>query len=450
MASADGLILIVDDDCQVAESHQRLLAGLGHRTVVECDPRKVESILNSSTDFVAILLDLQMPYIHGRDLLGRLRLSHPDIGVIIVTVINDIEEAVRAIKNGAYNYLLKPLAEDRLREVLNSCLSNHPPSIMGDDRFGRIVTKSESFKEIFKRAMAFSSADVPVLIEGETGTGKELMANLLHTLSARKEEDFTAVNVAALSPSLFEAEFFGHAKGAYTGAVSSRAGYCEGAAGGTLFLDEIGELKPDEQKKILRLIQSKKYNRVGETQERELKARLLFATNKNLKQEVAENKFREDLFYRLSAHTISLPPLRERQEDIELLAHFFLRKYCSQYGRSVDSINEMALAALRGYSFPGNVRELEGIISAAVLLEPSSSIQLRTLPAYVRESDGFSEEPAEVLEGIRYRTIMKILAECDGNQTKASQKLGIARVTLNRLLRRYRDKDRQNVSDIRG
>lgn len=440
-------VLVVDDDEAVARAHAELLSGCGYEAVIETDPLKAEKHLLDNPRIALALYDLRMPGLHGLELLQRTRLVRPDVGVIIATVVGDIEEAVRATKLGAYNYLLKPIPAERLGRVLSSYFESLPqpagversgarPAIDDDPRFRGFVTQSPVFKEVFRQIRVYGEADVPVLIHGETGTGKELVANLIHAFSPRRSERFISINVAALSTQLFESELFGHRRGAFTGAVADKAGFFEEAAGGTLFLDEIGELPFELQTKLLRVLQTKRFARVGDTAERPLDARLIFATNRHLDSDIGQERFRADLFFRIASHGIRLPPLRARREDIPLLTTYFLEKYCCQYGRHLDGIDKEAMDALEAYPFPGNVRELEGFISAAVLLEEASCIRLASLPFHVRTAA--TEPPAEDLESLRNQTILRVLAECDGNQTRAAERLGISRSTVIRALRHIR------------
>ena len=399
-------LLVVDDDARVAEAHATLLRQLGYRVTIELSSTGVEALIGRCPDIELALLDLQMPGMTGIELLRRLRVTRPHIGVVIATVVNDIDEAVKATKSGAYAYLLKPLQPERLREVLDAYFGTRPSSFANEPFLSTVVTQSSRFQEIFRRIRAFSATNNAVLVQGETGTGKELIANLIHSSGATRAEPFVAVNVAALSPQLFESELFGHRRGAFTGAVTDRGGYIEEAGEGTLFLDEIGELGAEEQKKLLRVVETRRYCRVGETKERPVQARIVCASNRNLEGRVAEGKFRSDLFYRVSSLQIVLPPLRERQGDIPLLADYFFRKYCAQYGRSLEGFSPDALALLEQYNYPGNVRELEGIVSAAVLLELSPQIQAETLPERIRIVPPERFQGAE-LEVVRYKTIME-------------------------------------------
>lgn len=430
-------VLVVDDDREVADEHARLLRSIGYRSFTETVPEDVEPHLAREPGIDLILLDIRMPGLSGLDLLQRIRLRRPDVGVVMATVVNDVEQAVWAIKAGAYNYLLKPLQAEQVARVLRSYFSNQPAGLIDDPRFRPFVTRDPAFKEIFRRIQAFAEQDIPVLVEGETGTGKELVAQLIHSLSPRKQERFLPVNVAAFQETLFESELFGHVRGSFTGAMRDRVGCFEEARKGTLFLDEIGELGLDQQRKLLRVLQTKRFSRVGESEEREVGARVVLATNRDLRREVAEGRFREDLFYRISSYAVSLPPLRERPGDIELLADYFLRKYASQFGRAVSGFSPAALKTLKGYPFPGNVRELEGVVSSAILLEQSGELQDGCLPKHLAPAGPAATEE-DRLERARFETIRKVLAECDGNQTQAAERLKIARQTLNYLLKDYR------------
>lgn len=430
----DPTVLVVDDDRAVAASHARILEGLGYQPVTQTIPEDVEPTFAREPGITLVLLDIQMPGINGIDLLHRIKIRRPDVGVIMATVVNDVEHAVRAIKAGAYNYLLKPLQRNDVERVLLSYFSNQPGGVVEDARFRPFVTQDPRFAEIFRRVKVFAEVDVPVLILGETGTGKELIAQLIHSLSKRSQGRFVAVNLAAIPGQLFESELFGHARGAFTGATQDRTGYLDEAHDGTIFLDEIGELELERQKKLLRVLETKRFCRVGETVERDLSARVVIATNRDLRNEVKEGRFREDLLYRIINYCVTLPPLRDRRGDVELLSRYFVKKYSSQFGRQVDGLSPQARDLLHRYPFPGNVRELEGMISAALLLEESGTLQAENLPPHL----GLAEDSGGDLEKSRCKAIMKVLAECGGNQTRAAEKLGIARQTLNYLLKDYR------------
>jgi len=436
MVAVPNTVLVVDDDQQVAEDHARILRGIGYNSVTQSVPEDVEPHLHRMPNIDLVLLDIRMPGLNGIELLRRIKLRRPDVGIVMATVINDVEHAVQAIKAGAYNYLLKPLQKEQVERVLQSYFSNQPVPVNEDPRFRPFITSHQDFREIFRRAKVFAETDLPILLLGETGTGKEVIAQLIHTLSPRRDSRFLTANMAAIPPSLFESELFGHARGAFTGAIQDRSGYFEAAGGGTLFLDEIGELGPEQQSRLLRVLQEKRYFRVGETVERESSARVVLATNRDLAADVRQGRFREDLYYRISNYCITLPPLRERGNDVEVLATYFARKYASQFGRPITGFSPEALQLLRRYAFPGNVRELEGMVNAAVLLEEGTIIQPASLP----EKLGVPPKDGTELETTRFQTVQRVLAECDGNQTKAAERLGIARQTLNALLKSYRER----------
>jgi len=436
-------VLVVDDQFKVVKAHANSVSELGYQISQETESVKVLDRLNEEPSIELVLLDIRMPEMNGLELLRLIKRNYPQIGVIMATVVNDIEYAVLAIKQGAYNYLLKPLKSDRLKEALDSYFANKPKTLVIDGHFSSFITQCDAFHEIFRRMASFAQANVTVLIEGETGTGKELIAETLHALAQDpKKKSFITVNMAALSDSLFESELFGHLKGSFTGATKDKIGYLEAAGAGTIFLDEIGELGAEQQKKLLRVLQSRKFIPVGDTKERNLEARIIAATNRNLKKMVADGTFREDLYYRLASHIVEVPPLRDRGDDIILLSNYFFQKYCAQYGRILQGFTNEALEVLCAYSYPGNVRELEGIVSSMVLLEQEPKIQVESVPIHMRNGLIIDDDGDMDLETIKYRAIMSTLVACDGNQTMAAEKLGIARGSLNRILKAYRDKEK--------
>lgn len=430
-------ILVVDDEPPVAEAHAQILSDIGFPTVVLTDPGYALEEISHHPDIDVVLLDIQMPGMNGLELLNRIKLVRPELGVIMVTVINDVDLAVQAIKSGAYNYLLKPLQLERVKGVLSSFCDNRPRRFLDDPRFSPYITGCPRFEPIFRAVKAFAEADVTILVQGETGTGKELIARMIHSLSTRKTDRFAVLDVAAIPSGLFESELFGHRKGAFTSATSDHQGHFEAAGSGTLFIDEIGELANELQVKLLRAVQTRKFARVGETSEKEMNARLVLATNRDIAVEMKANRFRSDLYYRLASHTITLPPLRDRGGDVPILADYLLRKYCSQFGRQIAGFLPETMDILNSYPFPGNIRELEGIVSSAVLLEQGLAISPESLPRHVRETE---KPEGDDLEAIRIRAIRDALASCNGNQTKAALKLGVSRGHLNTLLKRLRER----------
>lgn len=433
------MILVVDDFDEVAQEHSEILNELGYSSSHMSDPTNVLGFLKKRGDIDLVCLDLRMPRIGGVELMKQIKDFNPNIGVIIATVVNDVREAIRATRGGAYNYLLKPLQAESLSKVVKSYYTNQPKRRFADDRFSCYITKSKKIERIFTRLKSFSNSSIPVLITGETGTGKEMLAKLTHQLSERKEKPFVALNVSSLEDSLVASEMFGHAKGAFTGADRHREGFFKTAGEGTLFLDEIGELSLEHQKGLLRVLQDGSYYPVGSSSMQQSQCRLVMATNRNLKREVSAGRFREDLYYRICHASLDLPPLRERPEDIELLADYFFKKYCSQHGRPLLGIEDEMMRVLKAYPFCGNVRELEGIINTAVLLEDGSSLSAHNLPAHLTDSapdifEGGDEDVGYNLDKLRCSTIARALKATKNNQSKAAELLGISRSTLHRFL----------------
>ncbi|MDF1662623.1 MAG: sigma-54 dependent transcriptional regulator [Planctomycetota bacterium] len=434
MVNENKKILVVDDELSVATAHRALLEKLGHSVIAETDSRRVLNILKDVQPHL-VLLDIEMPFLTGLDLLQKIKVSFPQTGVIMATVVNDIQKAVRAIKDGAFNYLLKPLSEHRLSQVVNSYFQTHDGQEGTVTEYPGFITKSPVFTEVFRRIRSFAQAGVDVFIEGETGTGKDLVAQLIHNLAASPKGQYVPVNVASVSAQLFESELFGHKRGSFTGALSDHEGYFGLASKGSLFLDEIGEISLDQQAKLLRVLQSRDYRRVGETESRKLDSRVISATNKDLLAEIEQKRFRGDLYYRLTSHTLVLPPLRERKGDVEALSNYFFKKYRSQYGRPLESISPDVIEVLNDYSFPGNVRELEGLISCAVLLEQNPCLSLESFPRAIHQK----QAPVELdLKSAKVRSITRALDSCSNNQTKAAKLLGVARGTLNRWIQELR------------
>jgi DNA-binding NtrC family response regulator len=429
-------ILVVDDQLETIETHCALLNDLKYLNTSEINANNVIDRLSKDNSINLVLLDIQMPNMNGLELLLKIKSHFPYIGVIMATVISDIQEAVKAIKMGAFNYLLKPLQKERLGSVIKAYFESLPTNNFNDQRFSSYITNDSRFNDIFQRIQAFSQADIPILIEGETGTGKELIAQMIHSISNNSKGPFVAVNIASISESLFESELFGHIKGSFTSAIKDHKGYVEMADSGNLFLDEIGDLGIDQQKKLLRLLQNKTFSKVGDSNSLPMSCRIILATNKNLKEEIKTKKFREDLYYRISGHNIALPPLRDRPQDIMLLAKYFLKKYASQYGRNIYDFSPECIELICKYQYPGNIRELESIISSSVLLEQNTLITLPSLPYHLK----YRTEAENDLEEMKYHAIMKALGEFKGNQTKAAVKLGIARGTLNKLIQEFKAK----------
>ncbi len=387
-------ILILDDDQAVLNCFQTLLAQVGRYQVevLADSTRAVETIAAGRFDL--ILLDMDMPVVSGMEVLRYVRKQHPGIAVVVITGVEDVELAVESMKLGAFDYLCKPVMNERLIACLDRALEGsrrreelHAIQERGGQQgprfkeaFKDFVTQDKALMRTLGEVERIAVSNNSVLVWGESGTGKELVARAIHQLGTRAGKPFVAVNSAAFASSLFESQFFGHERGAFTGADSVKVGVFEDADGGTLFLDEIGDVELSVQSKLLRVLQSGEYYRLGSTKKREADVRIIAATNKDLEREIEAGRFRRDLYYRLSISTIYVPPLRERKGDIELLAYYFLDRYCRQNGKAIQSIAEPVMEVLEGYEFPGNLRELENIIASAVVLETGDVLSLSSLP----------------------------------------------------------------------
>jgi DNA-binding NtrC family response regulator len=463
-------VLLVDDEEQFLRSLNFALSADGINHLVECrDSRKVESLL-AGREFGLVLLDMSMPHLSGRELLPRIVRDYPDIPVIVVTALNEVETAVQCMQTGAFDYLVKPVDDIRLlacvRRAINLLEVRRENRLLKDyllndrlenpDAFAAIVTRNKGMRAVFQYVEAISRTILPVLITGETGTGKELIARAIHNLSGRKGE-FVPVNVAGVDDHFFSDTLFGHKKGAFTGADRDRKGLLEQASGGTLFLDEIGDLSADSQVKLLRLIEERKYYPVGADMPRLADARIVAATHRDLENGRAEGSFRKDLFYRLRTHHLRLPPLRERKEDIPLLAEYFLDRAAQSLGRKKITPPRELFVLLPAYHFPGNVRELEGMIYDAVSRHKSGVLSLESFREKIapRPQDGQEVSPSgpeslrpgeeivfpgrlPALKESERLLIAEALKRSAGNQTLAAQMLGLTRRALNNRLKRTR------------
>jgi len=461
-------ILLVDDEEQFLKSMSFTLASEGIDHVVECrDSREVMHLL-SKQEFSVILLDIFMPHLSGKELLPLIVRDFPDTPVIIVTALNQVEIAVECMKEGAFDYLVKPVDGVRLFPCIRRAISlsevRHENRLLKDylltnklehsEAFSHILTQNRAMRAVFQYVEAISKTVMPVLITGETGVGKELIAKAVHRLSGRSGE-FVAVNVAGVDDHFFSDTLFGHRRGAFTGAVQDRQGLIGKAAAGTLFLDEIGDLGLESQVKLLRLIEERKYYPLGSDVQKITDARIVVATHRNIASMQAEGSFRRDLFYRLRTHHIHIPPLRERKDDIPLLADHFLSEASRSLGRKKVTPPRELYTLLSTYLFPGNVRELEGMIYDAVSrhrlgILSMESFKERIAPEQKGIHDGGVQEqesPAtegEIIFPERVPTlketermlIAETLKRACGNQTLAARMLGMTRRALNNRLRR--------------
>jgi two-component system, NtrC family, response regulator PilR len=369
-------ILVVDDELSMRQFLEILLRREGHEVLCAVDGEEALGLFQEQP-FDLVISDIKMARMDGLELLQRIKERQPLIPVIMMTAYASPEDAIKAMKAGAFDYLTKPFKVKEIKAVLRNALTQ--PSEEGKEEapagiFCSLVGHSPKMLQIYKTAKQMAGTKTNVLIAGESGTGKELVARAIHQLSPRAAKPFVAITCSAIPESLMESELFGHAKGAFTGATTSKKGLFEIGHGGTVFLDEIGDLFPFIQVKLLRVIQEREFMRVGETATLSVDVRLIAATNRDLEQEIMEGRFREDLYFRLNVVQIQIPPLRERQEDIPLLAQYFLEKFSKEQGKDVRSISSYALDTLMKYHFPGNVRELENIIERSVALENSNII----------------------------------------------------------------------------
>jgi two-component system response regulator PilR (NtrC family) len=371
-----GKILVSDDELSMRQFLEILLKKEGHQVVCAGDGQEAW-VRFQAEPFDLVISDIKMPKMDGLELLQKVKQQRPSLAVIMVTAYASPEDAIAAMKAGAYDYLTKPFKLEEIKSVIHNALEltgGQAPAEAPVGIFCNIVGHSTKMVQIYNLVRQVGPTRTNVLISGESGTGKELAARAIHQHSSRNGKPFVTINCSAIPENLMESELFGHVKGAFTGAVANKKGLFEIAHEGTVFLDEIGDLSSLIQVKLLRVIQEREFMRVGETQTINVDVRIISATNKNLEQEVIQGKFREDLFYRLNVVHLHLPPLRERREDIPLLAQFFLEKYSKELGKNVRSISSYVLDTLMNYTFPGNVRELENIIERSVALEGSNII----------------------------------------------------------------------------
>ncbi|MDH7516648.1 MAG: sigma-54 dependent transcriptional regulator [Bacteroidota bacterium] len=447
-------ILVLDDDRAVLNYLNVFLLQTGEFDVtLLSDSTQAVRMLGEST-FDILLLDMDMPEVTGLDILKAIDERGIDVSTIVLTGVEDIELAVSAMKLGAHDYLTKPVNTDTMLNAIRSALelrssrrraAEEAPvleSLAFPDAFREIVTADEQMFRIFRTVEKLAPSENTILIWGESGTGKELIARVIHRLSKRSDRPFVAVNAGVFADELFASEFFGHEKGAFTGAHTDKRGFLEEADQGTLFLDEIGELALPIQVKLLRVLQEGEFFRIGSTKNRKVDVRIIAATNKNLFEETKKGNFRKDLFYRLNMNSIYLPPLKERKGDIPLLAEHFLRSFSQQAGKNIERISEPAMKALMQYEYPGNIRELMNIINSGVIIESSTELRKKSLPQYflesvVPEENGAKGVPQKTLREVEREHIARVLQYTGGNKTHAAKILGISRVGLISKVKQY-------------
>ena len=433
-------VLAVDDNVNALEIIKRKLEGAGYK-VITCDrvQRAIEILNDNKIDLV--ITDLKMPKHSGLDLVQHISENFQDIGVIMVTGYPSIEGAVAAIKMGAEEFLAKPYTHGELLSAVQSVLDrltvqrNALATVELDSTHG-IVGRCQPMQAVFQLITKAATMTANVLISGESGTGKELVARAIHYTGGRASAPFVPVNCTAIPEGLIESEMFGHEKGAFTGAHAPRAGFFQVADGGTIFLDEIGDASQSMQAKLLRVMQDKEIIRIGSSQSTKVDARILAATNKNLKPLVDKNRFREDLYYRINVIDIHLPPLRERREDVPLLARYFISNYAKEMDRQSISFSDRAMQALTDYAWPGNVRELENIIQKLVVKVDKEIVDIADLPEPMRFTIGHEKGLHRSLALVESEHITHVLASVGGNKTQAARILDIARKTLREKLKK--------------
>ena len=449
MSSDAGRVLIVDDEATAVENLAHVCRKEGHDVTTRTTGKGAIEALEKNR-FDVILTDLRMEKVDGMAVLHRAKELDPETAVVLITGFATLDSAVEAMKAGAFHYIAKPFRLDEVREVVRNALelvqlkreNRELKAQLGNGRHEpSIITQDAIMQRLLEMTRQIAPTDTNVLITGETGTGKELLARFIHAYSGRSERTFQAVNCGALQEDLLANELFGHEKGAYTGATEAREGLVEAANGGTLFLDEIAEMSLGMQVKLLRVIQEREVQRLGSTKAIPVDIRLIAATHRVLLDEVAAGRFRQDLYYRLAVVGLHLPPLAERRDDIPLLAYYFLRKHAARMRRRVVDIDHAAMAALLDYDYPGNIRELENVIERAVTLAQERQLTMANLPAtiveqtvhVVREKTGRLPTLAErEAEYISY-----VLERSGQNRTQAAKILGIDRVSLWRKLKKY-------------
>lgn len=455
-------ILVIDDETVVGLSCKRSLCPDGHEVQFHEDPQAgLQSAL--SGDFDVILLDLMMPGIDGLEILRQVKAAGVSSEVVIVTGHSTVESAVEAMKQGAADYLSKPFSPNQLKMVLKKVCERS--ALMRENVFLRkelevhqgfqgILGESRPMERVFSLIKRVAPTDATVLVTGESGTGKELVVRAIHRLSRRKDHPLLACDCTALAPTLLESELFGHVKGSFSGAIATKQGLFEVAHKGTLFLDEVGNLGMETQAKLLRILETTRVKKVGDTAEREVDIRLIAATNRDLSEMVDEGAFREDLYYRLNVLPIYLPPLRERHDDIPKLAMVFLERFCRKNERELKGFTPEAMSQMESYRWPGNVRELRNIVERIAILCDSDRIESRHLPAEIRDVppwptvtrlpqtwEEFKKLKQQVrdaaIQEIEYRFLAEALDRCGGNVSRAAEDVGIQRTSLHKLMRKY-------------
>ncbi len=453
--SEKGTVLVIDDEEVMREILESLLTDEGYR--VKLAPNAEEGLEIAQREPVDLaIVDVMLPDKSGIDVLADLKKADPEIVVLVITAFASVETAIVAMKRGAFDYITKPFKNDEVLVVVGNGIKQRrlvdenrslKEALTERQRFDVLVGKSPRMQEVYALIQQVATSKSTVLVTGESGTGKELVAKAIHNNSARRSKAFVTVNSGSLPPDLLESNLFGHVKGAFTGAVSPKKGLFEVADEGSIFFDEIGTVPLETQSKLLRVIQEKEFMRLGGLDTIRVDVRIIAATNSDLKTSVEEGTFREDLYYRLNVINVYLPTLRQRKEDIPLLAQHFLLKYGEENGRGSLKLSTEAYQSLVDYDWPGNVRELENVIERAVVLAPGPVIDHNLIPDHVRSGPTFRIPQVvvpdegisfrEVIIGFEKRLIESSLQTSGGVQKKAAQLLGLKPTTLNEMIKRY-------------
>jgi DNA-binding NtrC family response regulator len=453
-------ILIVDDELVICKSCEKIFRRVGHEATYVTSGKQAIEILQAET-FDVVFTDLKMMDIGGMEVLQTIKQKYPNTVVVVITGFATIASAVETMRSGAFDFLPKPFTPNELIAVLDRALekrkliqiASHEYAYTDEAGFEGLIGRSARMQEVYKLIQKVAPTDSTVLIIGESGTGKDLTAKAIHNQSKRKEEKFFAIDISTLSSTILESELFGHVKGSFTGATSDKPGVFDAANQGTIFLDEIGNLSPETQSRLLRVLQEKEFYPVGSTTVKKADVRLIFATNQNLKQLVSAGKFREDLYYRLNVFPIRLPSLREREGDIPDLALHFLKKYCTINNRSIPTIEIDALEALISYHWPGNVRELEHVMERLVIMVEGNTIEPVHISAALFRTESSmrsvlpktSEELKRLKQQIRESAVQEIeklfveeaLMRNDWNVSKAAREVNMQRSNFQTLMKKY-------------
>jgi len=448
MEAFKGTILVIDDEMDTCEVMRDRLESIGYRVVTATNGTQGLEFLERHTPQL-VLLDIEMPGMNGLEVLKEIRKREHDVVVVMITAHGTLERAVQAMREGAYDFIPKPFEPDHIALIVKKALERETLrrgvellSEEVDDRHRMVVGQSAPLNRALETARKAAASKSTVLLLGESGTGKEIFARAIHNWSDRKDQPFIAINCVGLSRELLESELFGHEKGAFTGALNLKKGKMELGHGGTVFLDEVGDISTELQTKLLRFLQEREFERVGGTQSINVDVRIIAATNRDLDSLIQQGRFREDLYYRLNVVLVSLPPLRERKEDIPILANYFLRRFAVETKKSFTGMTPNTLEKLIAYDWPGNVRELANAVESAVVLGQGPMLTASDLPAKsfsvapARVRDAFSYHQA--IESYRRELILKVLAQTHGSRAAAAQVLGIQRTYLSRLIKTLR------------